>query len=186
MAMNQPGTQRPRVTPWDLFVAFTSAMLVSFGGVLFWCRRTLVENRRWLSEAEFAELAAFAQLLPGVNGINFAVLVGYRFAGMAGAAASFLGFLVAPSLMVIVIGVLYQRYGALPLARDALAGMSTVAVGLLLATAANMATVLQRRWVPWLFVVLAFLGVGVMRWPLLAVLAVLAPCAVALAWKGKH
>jgi chromate transporter len=186
MAMNQPETQRPRVTPWDLFVAFTSTMLVSFGGILFWCRRTLVENRRWLTESEFAELAALAQLLPGVNGINLSVLVGYRFAGMAGAAASFLGFIVAPSLMVIALGFLYYRYGALPLARDALAGMSTVAVGLLLSTAGRMATVLQRRWVPWLFLVLAFFGVGVMRWPLLAVLAVLAPCAVVLAWKGKH
>jgi chromate transporter len=64
--------------------------------------------------------------------------------------------------------------------------MSAVAVGLLIATGAKMAAVLQRRWVPWLFALLAFLGVGVMRWPLLAVLAILAPCAIAAAWKGKH
>jgi chromate transporter len=64
--------------------------------------------------------------------------------------------------------------------------MSAVAVGLLLSTAAKLAAVLKRGALPWLFVVLAFVGVGVMRWPLLAVLAVLAPLAVAAAWKGAR
>ena len=46
-----------------------------------------------------------------------------------------------------------------------------------------MATVLPREWRPWLFGVLAF--VGVVRWPLLIVMGALAPWAIAAAWKGK-
>ena len=181
-----PDSQAPRVTAGDLFLAFTQITLISFGGVLFWCRRMLVERRRWLTEQEFVELAALAQLLPGVNGINLVVMVGYRFARWAGVAASLAGFLGAPCLVVIVIGVLYQQYGEVPLVQDALRGMSAVAVGLLFSTAAKMATVLERRWLPWLFVMLAFVGVGVMRWPLLAIVVVLAPWAIAAAWKGRH
>jgi chromate transporter len=181
-----PESHVRRVSPLDLFLAFTRITLISFGGVLFWTRRLFVEQKRWLSEHEFVEIVALANLLPGMNGINLAVMIGYRFSRWTGAFASLAGFLAAPCAMVIVIGVLHQRYGSLPLVQHALTGMSAVAVGLLLSTAAKLSAVLQRRAVAWLFVVLAFVGVGLMRWPLLAVLAVLAPCAVALSWKAAR
>jgi chromate transporter len=84
------------------------------------------------------------------------------------------------------MGVLYQHYGALPQVQQALAGMSTVAAGLLLATVVKLVLVLPRRWRPWLFGLLAFGGVGVMRWPLLWVMGALAPFAVAAAWKEQE
>jgi len=171
--------------PGELFVAFSRLTLHSFGGALFWSRRMMVEQRRWLTDQEFAELIALAQLLPGANGVNLAVIVGYRFAGLRGAAAAMAGFVGAPLAIVIGLGVLYQNLGALPLVRDALTGMGAVAVALLIATAAKLSGVLQGRWRPWTFALLAFAGVGVMRWPLAAVVAVLAPFAIALAWKGR-
>ena len=179
-------TPAQHVTARELFIEFARLTLHSFGGALFWSRRMLVERRRWLTEQEFVESLALAQLLPGANGVNLAVIVGYRFGGFVGAAASLAGFVGAPLLVIIAIGVFYDHYGAVPLVRNALAGMSSIAVGLLIATAAKIAGVLRRRWRRWGFVLLAFLGVGVMRWPLLAVVAALAPAAIALAWKGKY
>src|SRR5205085_1409290 len=96
-----------RISALDLFFAFTRLTFQSFGGALFWSRRMLVENRRWLTETEFVELLALAQLLPGANGVNMAVLVGYRFAGTAGAAAALAGFMGAPCILVIALGVLH-------------------------------------------------------------------------------
>jgi chromate transporter len=174
-----------RITPADLFFAFTRITLTSFGGALFWSRRALVERYRWLTEQEFVEQLALAQLLPGANGLNLAVCVGYRFAGWRGAAASLTGFLLAPCVVIMALGILHAHYGNLPLVKSALAGMSAVAVGLLLATALRVATVLGRRWRPWALVALAFIAVGVMRWPFLAVLAVLAPVSIFASWKGK-
>jgi hypothetical protein len=58
-----------------------------------------------------------------------------------------------------------------------------VAAALLLGTVIKLATVLPRRWRPWSFVALAFMGVGVMRWPLLWVIGILAPGAVFMAWR---
>ena len=184
--MQPSQTHGPRVTALDLFVAFTQITLISFGGVLFWTRRLIVERRHWLTDQEFVELVALANLLPGVNGINLAVMIGHHFRQWRGAAAAFAGFLGAPCLVVTAIGVLHQRYGELPIVQHALTGMSAVAVGLLIATAAKLSAVLKRHWRAWLFVVLAFAGVGVLRWPLLIVLAVLAPLAVAAEWQGRR
>lgn len=176
----------PHVTPSDLFYAFANLTLHSFGGALFWSRRMLIEKKRWLSEQEFVEMLALCQLMPGANGVNLAVMVGYRFAGWKGAMAATSGFLGAPIVIIIAIGVLYQQFGALPLVKHALAGMSTVAVGLLLATAVKLAKVLELRWWPWMFVILTFAGIGIMRWPLLLIVGALAPIAITAAWRGHH
>ncbi len=180
-----PASHGSPVSVLALFLTFSRLTLSGFGGMLFWARRALVERQRWLTEQEFVDLLALGQLLPGPNVLNLTVMVGYRFAGCAGAAAAVAGFLGWPCLVVIALGVLHQRYGALPLVQQALTGMSAVAAGLLLASVVQMATVLPRQWRPWLFARLAFVGVGVVRWPLLGVMGALAPCAIAMAWKGK-
>src|SRR5688500_2304276 len=105
--MNPHQPTRPQVTSLDLFLAFAGLTLHSVGGVLFWIRRLVVERNRWLAEQEFVELVALAQLLPGVNGINLAVLIGFRFSGLAGAAAALAGFLGPPILIVVALGVLH-------------------------------------------------------------------------------
>ena len=184
--MERTDSQRPRVSRLALFVTFSRISLSSFGGAIFWTRRQLVERQRWLTDREFVDLLTLGQLLPGPNVLNLTVMVGYRFAGWTGAAAAGAGFLGWPCLVVIGMGLLYQQLGALSHVQRALAGMSIVAAGLLLATVIKLATVLPRRWRPWLFGVLAFMGVGVMRWPLLWVIGALAPWAVFAAWNEKE
>lgn len=145
---------------------------------MFWARRELVERQRWLTDREFVELLSLGQLLPGPNVLNLTVMVGYRFGGWKGAAAGIAGFLGWPCLVVAGMGVLYQQYGALPEVQRALAGMSIVAAALLLTNAIKLSAALPRRWQPWLFVLLAFVFVGVLRWPLIWVVAGLSPWAV--------
>jgi chromate transporter len=183
--MKPPPSGAQSVRPLELFIEFARLTLHSFGGALFWSHRMLVERQRWLSEHEFVELLALAQLLPGANGVNLAVIVGYRFAGYMGAAAAVGGFLGAPLIVIVGIAVLHERYGGAALVQDALTGMSSVAVGLLIATAIKIAGVLKGQWVPWMFAALAFIGVGLLRWPLLAVVGALAPWAIAAAWKSR-
>src|SRR5262245_13698212 len=123
----------PHFGAWVLFLTFSRITLSGFGGMPFWTRRTLVERQRWLTGREFVELLALGQLLPGPATLNLAVMVGIRFAGLGGAAASIAGLLGWPTLLVIALGMLYQRYGAFPLVHHALTGMSAVGAGLLLA-----------------------------------------------------
>jgi chromate transporter len=183
--MKQTESHRPHVSAFALFLTFSRITLSSFGGAMFWARRALVEHQRWLTEQEFVELLVLGQLLPGPNVVNLTVMVGYRFGGWTGAAAAVSGFLLWPCLVVIGMGVLYQHYGAVPQVQRALAGMSIVAAALLFATFIKMAKVLPPRWRPWLFVMLPFVGVGVLRWPLFWVIGALAPLALFAAWKEK-
>jgi chromate transporter len=184
--MAQTELHKPNVSRFALFLAFSRISLSSFGGAIFWARRELVERQRWLTEREFVEMFTLGQLLPGPNVLNLAVMVGYRFAGWTGAVAAVAAFLGCPCLVVVAMGVLYQHYGALPQVQQALTGMSSVAAGLLLATVVKLAMVLPRHWRPWIFGALAFVGVGVMRWPLLWVMGALAPWAVFAAWKEQE
>jgi chromate transporter len=184
--MKETEVQRPHIGALALFLTFSRITLSGFGGLMFWARYVLIERRRWLTEREFVDLLVLAQLLPGPNVLNLTVMVGYRFGGWTGAAAAVAGFLGCPCLVVVGMGILYQEYGALPQVQRALTGMSSVAAGLLLATVIKLATVLPRRWRPWLFGVLAFIGVGVFRWPLLWVMGGLAPWAFVAAWKEKE
>ena len=142
-------TRGPTATHWELFAAFSRISLSSFGGAIFWARRELVERRRWVAEREFVDIFTLGQLLPGPNVLNLTVIVGHRFAGWSGALAAVAGFLGWPCLVVVGMGMLYQRFGALPHVQHALAGMSSVAAGLLLATVIKLATVLPRHWRPW-------------------------------------
>lgn len=179
----EPTDSHRCVTKLALFWSFSRITLSSFGGALFWTRRELVERQRWLTDREFVEILTVGQLLPGPNVVNVTVMVGHRFAGFSGAAVALAGYLGWPCLVVIGMGILYQHFGELPLVQQALAGMSKVAAGLLLATVIKLAMVLPKHWRPWLLGILAFAGVGIMRWPLLWVLGVLAPVAVLAVWK---
>src|SRR4029453_6686888 len=156
-----------RLSALALFLTFSRITLSGFGGLMFWARYVLVERKRWLTEKEFVELLVLAQLLPGPNVLNLTVMIGYRYGGWTGAAAAVTGFMGCPCLVVVGMGVLYQQYGPLPQVQQALPGIASVGAGLVLATVVKLASVLPRRVLPWSFGVLAFVGVGVFRWPLL-------------------
>ncbi|MGQ0650872.1 MAG: chromate transporter [Betaproteobacteria bacterium] len=167
----------------DIFLTFARIGLSGFGGVLFWMRRVLIQEKRWLTDAELLEGLAVGQILPGPNVYNLSFMVGYRFAGARGGFAAVGGLLAGPLVILVCLGLLYRAWSSVPLLRGALGGMAAVAAGLLLASAVSMAAALPRRFLPWLFMMLAFTAVGVMRWPLLYVVAALAPFAIGLAWR---
>jgi chromate transporter len=167
----------------EIFLTFMRIGASGFGGVNFWIRRVLVQEKRWITDHEYLEGLALGQIIPGPNVYNLTVMIGYRFAGMRGAFAAIAGLLGPPLAVLIALGLVYQRYSALPILERALAGMSAVAAGLLLANAVTLAFALPRRARPWIFLVLAFAGVGIMRWPLLYVMGALAPFAMASVWR---
>lgn len=166
-----------------LFRGFLSLGLMGFGGVLPLARRMLVEDRRWLGAGEFAELLGLCQFLPGGNVINLSVAVGLRFRGVAGAAASLAGLLAAPSVVVVLLGVVYDRFADDPTVRHVFAGLAAAAAGLLVGLAGKLAWPLLRQPVPAGLALLCFLAIAVFRVPLLPALLVLAPfCVLVRRW----
>ena len=177
-------SERPRDAR-EIFFTFARIGISGFGGVLFWMRRVLIQEKRWIGDAELLEGLAIGQILPGPNVYNLSFMIGYRFFGLRGAFAAVGGLLAAPVVILVCLGLLYRVFSGVALVHNALAGMAAVAAGLLLSSAVSMAAALPRRFVPWLFMLLAFVAVGVMRWPLLYVIIGLAPIAVLVAWRRQ-
>lgn len=170
------------VTVAALFLAFLKMGLSGFGGVLPWARRGLVEERRWLTEQEFAETLSLCQFLPGPNIVNVSIHVGARFQGPLGSLAAVSGLMLAPCAIVIGLGVLYSRYGQIGPVRDAIGGVSAAAAGLVVAMGIKMVKPVLRRPAAIVFCAAAFVAVGLLQWPLVLVLLVLAPLGVAAAF----
>lgn len=153
-----------------------------FGGVLPWARRMLVEERRWVTAAEFTDLFSLCNFLPGPNTVNMSIVVGARFHGVRGALTALAGILTLPLAAVLTLAGLYDRFGHLPGIEAFLRGLGAAAGGLVLATGLKMAAPLLARPQALGFLLAAFAAIALLRWPLVPVLFTLAPLSVAAAW----
>jgi chromate transporter len=166
------------VSTLDLFLGFAKTGLRGFGGVLPWARRLVVEERAWLSSAEFTDVLSLCQFLPGPNIVNLSIVVGRRFQGARGALAAAVGLLLPPLAVVLLLALLYQRVAALPLVIAAMHGLSAAAAGLMLAMGLKMLVSVRHQRVAWPLAAAAFIAVAVLHWPLLPVLLTLAPLGI--------
>lgn len=182
LAPARPVADPPQVSLGDLYVAFAQVSLSGFGGAIAWTRRKFVEQRRWLSEDEFAEVLSVCQFLPGPNIVNMAVFLGLRFQGALGVLAAVAGVVLAPFLVVLVLAALYAHFGDVEVVRRALSGVSAAAAGLIVSMGIKMALIYRRRPAGASFAGLAFLGAGLLQWPLYFVLLGLAPFSIAISW----
>ncbi len=158
----------------DLFLSFTILALQGFGGVLAVVQRELVERKRWMTPAQFVEDWAVAQILPGPNVINFCLMIGGRYFGLAGALAALAGMLTAPTAVLLVLALAFGSVADLAWAQGALRGMGAVAAGLIAATGIKLIPALQSNPIgigmSVAIMIGTFIGVSLLRWPLIWVL----------------
>jgi len=157
----------------ELFIVFTRLALQGFGGVLPVAQRELVERERWLTAPQFLELLALSQVLPGPNVINLSLMVGQRFLGLRGALSAMAGMLCVPMVGVLLLAALAAQGQRHAMVTGALRGMGIVSAGLITATALKLASPLKRSPLSLPGAVLlgaaSFVAVGLLRWPLVAV-----------------
>jgi len=158
----------------DLFLSFTFLALQGFGGVLAVVQRELVEKKRWLTRDEFVEEWAVAQIMPGPNVVNLALMLGARYFGLRGAMAALAGMLTFPLLVVLCLALVYAQYADNLNVAGALRGMGAVAAGLITATGMKLLGAIRKNplGVPLciVFGVASFAGIALLRWPLAWVL----------------
>lgn len=187
----EPGPLRRPASAGAVFLAFNRMALQGFGGVLPVAQHVLVERERWLDEASFLETLALAQVLPGGNVVNMALMVGDRFFGWRGALAALAGLLALPLVIVLALAALHGPFAELGPVTGALRGMGAVAAGLVIASAIKLLPGLRANVLgPTLalaLVALAFAAIALLRWPLLGVLGGLGAAACGLAWhRGRR
>jgi chromate transporter len=170
------------VTLTALFLGFLKVSLSAFGGGVVWVRRTVVERRRWASDAEFADILGLCQLMPGPNTANVAVCIGSKLRGPLGAIAALAGFTVVPWIVGFSLGALYLHYADTRILQNILRGIAATAAGLVIATGIKLLLPHRRRPVALIFAALAFAGLVFARFPLVGVVLSLAPLSIAAAW----
>ncbi|WP_269510749.1 chromate transporter [Burkholderia sp. IMCC1007] len=185
-SVSPPPAVSPRqVGVAELFTGFLSLGLMSFGGALPFARRTIVEQRKWLSADEFTDLLGLCQFLPGGNVINLSVAVGMRFRGVAGAFASIFGLIVGPTLVVVSLGVLYAKTQGDPRVQHLFGGLAAAAAGLLVAMAVKVVKPLRHARAAAGIAALSFVAIAVLRIPLLTTMLVLTPVSIWLASRRR-
>ena len=158
----------------DLFWSFSWLALQGFGGVLAVVQRELVEKKQWLTREEFVEDWAVAQILPGPNVVNLALMIGDRYFGMRGALSALAGMLTFPLVVVLILAAAFAGISDLPQVQGALRGMGAIAAALITATGLKLISAMKSnvmgQAVCWGLAILTFIAIGVLRWPLLWVL----------------
>ncbi len=181
-----PALRQPE-SAWELLRACNRLSMQGFGGVLPIAQRELVERERWLSNAQFLELLAVSQVLPGPTVATLLIIIGDRHFGWRGALAATVGLFTLPLLIVLLLAALAAQWRDAPLMSGALRGMGAVAAGLVLAMAVKLAPALRSNTLgvrtAALLAVTTVLAVGVLRWPLVAVVLALGSLATTLAWR---
>lgn len=141
--------------------------------------RDLVEERRWVSQDDYKEGLALAQLAPGPLAAQLGIYLGYINHGILGATLTGLAFVLPSFLMVVALGLAYKIYGGLNWMQAVFYGVGASVIGII----AHSAYTLTRKtigkdkllWLIYLVAavvtiatetetVLLFLGAGILAW----------------------
>lgn len=114
-------------------------------------QRDLVEERGWVTKDEYKDGLALAQLAPGPLAAQLAIYLGWARAGVFGATAIALAFVLPSFLMVLAISAAYVRFGGLPWMQSAFYGIGAAVIAIILRSAFKLVRLtLSRNRLLWL------------------------------------
>ena len=131
--MTSPSSPPTPATPSlaELTRSFARIGVLSFGGPaaqIALMHRVLVEDRKWLSEAEYLSALSFCMLLPGPEAMQLATWSGWRLHGTAGGLIAGLLFVLPGALVVLGLAMVYAAFGTLPVVGALFAGIQAAVV----------------------------------------------------------
>lgn len=160
---------KPKYTLRELTLYFLKLGTIGFGGpvaLVGYMHKDLVENRKWISEDEYREGLALAQLAPGPLAAQLGIYLGfvhYRFLG-----ATLIGFaFILPSfIMVILLGIIYKLYGGLSWIQAVFYGVGAAVIGIIALSSYKLTIKsigkfnlesFKSKWILWLFFIFAII-----------------------------
>jgi chromate transporter len=139
--MNANITSAPRYTLWQLVLYMLRLGTLGFGGpvaLVGYMHRDLVEQRGWISEADYKEGLALAQLAPGPLAAQLAIYLGYVHYRIAGATLIGIAFVVPSFLMVVALGWAYVSFGGLSWMQAVFYGVGAAVIGIIAMSAKKL------------------------------------------------
>jgi len=135
--------ERPGYTLRQLVLYFARLGTLGFGGPVAlagYMRRDLVDARRWITEADYKEGLALAQLAPGPLAAQLAIYLGYVHYRILGATLVGLAFVLPSFLMVVALGWAYVRFGGLTWMQSVFYGVGAAVIGIIAISAHKLTT----------------------------------------------
>jgi len=171
----------------SIFLAFARIGATSFGGGLIaYLQDAIVSEKKWMDEEEFLAALEIGQTLPGGNAVNVAIITGRKLSGPMGAIAAASGLILPGVALLVVLGLLYQRFHHNPDIAAGLAGVAAAAVGLLLQVTLKIGAKQFRNLRDVAFVLVTFVLVAFLHASLPVILFLVAPVAIALCRPPKN
>jgi len=124
-----------------LFFIFAKLSLFSFGGgyVMVPIAMGELEANHWATAAGLTDTVAIATMSPGPVGVNLAIGLGFKVAGIAGAVAAFLGMILPTTAVLILVAVCFFKVYQNPVVAAMFYGIRPVVTGIILYAAFSLA-----------------------------------------------
>lgn len=173
-----------------LFLSTFKLSACTFGGgfvIIPLMRREFVEKLGWVEEQEMLDLTAIAQSSPGSIAVNASILIGYHVAGVLGALLTVLGTILPPLTIISVISLFFQAFRDNAIVSMAMAGMLCGVAAVIFDVVINMAqaVVRQKRILPLLVMVGAFVAVHFLSVNIMLVILICALIGAADTWRRE-
>jgi chromate transporter len=151
----------------ELVFYFLKLGTTGFGGpvaLVGYMHRDLVENKKWISEDEYKEGLALAQLAPGPLAAQLGIYLGYVHYGVVGATLAGLAFIIPSFIMVVLLGMAYKLYGGLSWMQAVFYGVGAAVIGIITISAYKLTTKsvsklnfesIKKNWLLWVLYLVA-------------------------------
>lgn len=121
----------------QIYQTYFKIGIMTFGGgysMIAIMEREVVGRLKWLDKAEFLDMVALSQSLPGAIAVNLSSMSGDRIRPRWGAITAYAG-VITPSLLIIyIIARFFEPYMDLPVVRAIFAGINPAVIGLMLSS----------------------------------------------------
>jgi chromate transporter len=138
----------------QLVLYFLQLGTIGFGGpvaLVGYMHRDLVENRKWITEEDYREGLALAQLAPGPLAAQLCIYIGFVHYRVWGATLAGIAFVLPSFLMVIVLGYFYVQAGGLPWMQAIFYGIGAAVIGIIAISSYKLSKKsLGKNWLLWI------------------------------------
>lgn len=160
-------SENHKYTLRELTLYFLKLGTIGFGGpvaLVGYMHRDLVENRKWISEEEYKEGLALAQLAPGPLAAQLGIYLGYVHYRILGATLIGIAFVLPSFIMVVLLGIIYKLFGGLLWIQAVFYGVGAAVVGIIGLSSYKLTLKsigklnldsFKSKWMLWLFFILA-------------------------------
>jgi chromate transporter len=151
----------------ELVLYFLKLGTIGFGGpvaLVGYMHKDLVENRQWISEEEYKQGLALAQLAPGPLAAQLAIYLGFVHYRILGATLIGFAFVLPSFIMVVLLGIVYKLYGGLSWIQAVFYGVGAAVIGIIAMSSYKLTVKsigkfnlesFKTNWLLWLFFVVA-------------------------------